>query len=204
MSRNFDKNRSLVVAPSTLHQVRYAKNKVLGMSTEEIAKKEGILEKFVLKSIAQVEAYRAMNTTDALEASQVEVVLANHEFQKKAIKSGLTAQVTSEVQKEGKTIVVVEPNYDVQLKTLEIVTKTVDNLISSKNKGAVGNQLNVAITGGGISGVGISTFEDRLRKIKAERSGLVEQKTLPASISDDEEIDEVTPDWGEVSVEQGS
>lgn len=207
MSKNFDKNRPLVIAPSTLHQVRFVKNKVLGMSTEQIAKEEGILEKFVQKSVAQVEAYRAMNTLDALEASQVEVVLTNHKYQKEAIKNGLTARVANEVEKGGIKVIVFEPNHDVQLRTLEIMAKMTDTLVSSKNKGTGGNQnqVNIAIAGGGVAGVGISTFEDRLRKIKAERSGLVENKTLPASISEDgDEVDEVTPDWGEVSVEQGS
>jgi hypothetical protein len=189
----------LLLAPSEIHRLRFAKNKILAMSTEQIAKEEGIGESCIKQSIARVEAYRALNTIEALEASQVEVILFNSEVQKRALRNGLMA-TTVFTDKDGK--VSREPDYETQLQCLNIMERMTKNLLGSKPGGAPlpssTTNVNIVNAAGG-AGVGILTFEDRLREVKRKRA-LIDQG-LPVSTEDEEEF---TPDWEGTTIEHGS
>jgi hypothetical protein len=196
-------SQKLLLSPSEVHRVRYAKNKILGMSTEQLAREEGIDEKYIKKSIAQVEAFRAMVTIEDLEASQVEVVLFNKELEKLALHGALKANTTV-FDGEGKKVSE-EPNHEIRLEAVKVIKDITDSLISSKNKGGGGggNNVNVNVLNApGGAGVGIATFEDRLHEVKRKR-GLLEQNNPPTSSEDeDSEVENFTPDWDGRIIEQ--
>lgn len=199
-----------IIAPTDTHRLRFVKNKLLGMSTEQIAKEEGINEKYIKQSIAKVESYRALHTLDELEASQVEVILFNKDLQKIAIRNGLQATtqiILKEKDAEGnenEKIVEVK-DVGMQLRTVEVIAKMTDNLMGSRARSLPQQTTNVNIlNAGGGTGVGIATFEDRLREVKRKR-GQLEQQALPAPRVDDSDIEEITPDWeGDVTEQQDS
>lgn len=198
-------SQKLLLSPSEVHRVRYAKNKILGMSTEQLAREEGIDEKYIKKSIAMVEAFRAMVTIEDLEASQVEVVLFNKDLEKIALRDALQAKTTI-FSNDGKKISE-EPNHEIRLSAVKEIREITDSLIGSKNKGGGGggNNVNVNVLNApGGSGVGIATFEDRLREVKRKR-GLLEQNN-PSMSSEDEEsdVEDFTPDWEGRVIEQSS
>ena len=199
-------SQKLLLSPSEVHRVRYAKNKNLGMSTEQLAREEGVDEKYIKKSIAMVEAFRAMVTLDDLEASQVEVVLFNKDLEKLAIHGALKASTTV-FNNEGEKISE-EPNHEIRLEAVKVIKDITDSLISSKNKGGGGgggNNVNVnVLNASGGAGVGIATFEDRLHEVKRKR-GLLEQNNPPTSSEDeDSEVENFTPDWDGRIIEQSS
>lgn len=181
-------------APSLVHQMRYVKNKVLAMSTEQIAKEENVGVVSVQRSISQVEAYRALSTADETEISQTEIVLFNKDIEKLALRRALMAETVTE---DGKRI----PDFDRQLHASEILTDKAKNVMDANAKkvaaaataaAAQGSGTNVNITNVNSSGsIGIATFEDRLREVKKKRSGELEQntKTLPAEVIDEERLD---------------
>ena len=197
--------KQLLLAPNEIHRVRYVKNKTLGMSTEQIAREEGIQEKYIKKSIADVEAFKALTTLEELESSQVEVVLFNKDLEKLALRNALQAKTVIYNEKTGKKISE-EPNHEVQLEAVKVIADITDNLVGSK-KGfpAGGSTTNVNILNApGSAGVGIATFEDRLREVKRKR-GLLEQNNPSSSDSDSEmETEEFTPDWEGSVIEQSS
>jgi hypothetical protein len=195
----------LLLAPSEIHRVRYVKNKSLGMSTEQLAREEGISERFIKQSIAAVEAFKALTTLEELESSQVEVVLFNKDLEKLALRNALQAKTITRDDKGKK--VAEEPNHEIQLEAVKVIADITDNLVGSKYKSVpTGSTTNVNILNApGGAGVGIATFEDRLREVKRKR-GLLEQNNPPMSSSEsdeDSEIEEVTPDWGGSVIEQG-
>jgi hypothetical protein len=195
----------LLLAPSEIHRVRYVKNKSLGMSTEQIAREEGISERFIKQSIASVEAFKALTTLEELESSQVEVVLFNKDLEKLALRNALQAKTVIYNEATGKKISE-QPNHEIQLEAVKVIADITDNLVGSK-KGvpAGGSTTNVNILNApGSAGVGIATFEDRLREVKRKR-GLLEQNNPSSSDSDSEiEAEEFTPDWEGPIVEQSS
>ena len=195
----------LLLAPNEIHRVRYVKNKTLGMSTEQIAREEGIQEKYIKKSIADVEAFKALTTLEELESSQVEVVLFNKDLEKLALRNALQAKTVIYNEKTGKKISE-EPNHEIQLEAVKVIADITDNLVGSKKGLPVGGSTtNVNILNApGSAGVGIATFEDRLREVKRKR-GLLEQTNPSSSDSDSEiEAEEFTPDWEGPIVEQSS
>jgi aspartate ammonia-lyase len=166
------------------------------MSTEQLAREEGVDEKYIKKSIAMVEAFRAMVTLDDLEASQVEVVLFNKELEKLAIHGALKAS-TAIYNAEGKKVSE-EPNHEIRLDAVKVIKDITESLISSKNKGGGGGGNNVNVN------VWIATFEDRLHEVKRKR-GLLEQNNPPTSSEDeDSEVENFTPDWDGRIIEQSS
>jgi hypothetical protein len=176
------------------------------MSTEQLAREEGIDEKHIKKSIAMVEAFRAQVTLDDLEASQVEVVLFNKDLEKIALRDALQAKVVT-LSPEGKKIHE-EPNHEIRLSAVKEIREITDSLISSKSKGGGGggNNVNVNVLNApGGAGVGIATFEDRLHEVKRKR-GLLEQNNPPTSSDEDEdsEVENFTPDWDGRIIEQSS
>lgn len=189
--------------PTSLHHLRYVKNKILGVSTELIAKEEGVDEKYVLRSISQVEAYNAMNTMDDLRISQVEVVLFNAKLEKAALHSALQAE-TKILNDKGK-VIAREPNHEIRLKGVEMMTEISKNLIMAEARSNSPSGTNVQVNVGGMgTTVGIATFEDRLREVKKKRSEL-EQKNppaLPPQEPIDVEVEEIRPNW-EGPLEQG-
>src|SRR5271154_25780 len=70
------------------------------MSTEALAREAGIQEKYIKQSIAMVETFKALNTMEELEASQVEVVVFNKEVEKIAIHEALKAKKVDEAGEE--------------------------------------------------------------------------------------------------------
>src|SRR5208337_106874 len=198
--------RQLLLAPNEIHRLRYVKNKSLGMSTEQISREEGIQEKYIKQSIAAVEAFKALTTLEELESSQVEVVLFNKDLEKLALRNALQAKTVIYNEKTEKKVSE-EPNHEIQLEAVKVIADITDNLVGSKYKGvpAGGSTTNVNILNApGSAGVGIATFEDRLREVKRKR-GLLEQTNPSSSDSDSEiEAEEFTPDWEGPIVEQSS
>ena len=196
--------RQLLLAPNEIHRLRYVKNKSLGMSTEQISREEGIQEKYIKQSIAAVEAFKALTTLEELESSQVEVVLFNKDLEKLALRNALQAKTVIYNEKTGKKVSE-EPNHEIQLEAVKVIADITDNLVGSKYKGVPGggSTTNVNILNApGSAGVGIATFEDRLREVKRKR-GLLEQTNPSSSDSDSEiEAEEFTPDWEGPIVEQ--
>jgi hypothetical protein len=193
-----------MIAPTEVHRLRFAKNKLLGMSVEQLAKDEGIEERYIRQSIEKVEAYRALNTLEELEASQVEVVLFNRDLEKLAIRGSLTA--VTEVRDDKGKILYKLPDHETRLKGVEVLAKITDNLIGAKARAVnSGSTTNVNILNAGNSGgVGIATFEDRLREVKKKRAQLEEQN-LPAIEVGAQELEEFSPpDWEGSTIEQGS
>jgi hypothetical protein len=188
------------VSPNSLHRLRYVKNKVLGLSIEQIAKEEKVKEENILRSISLVESYYAMNTMEELRASQVEVVLFNAELEKAALCSALQAETKIFHEKTGK-LISREPNYDVRLKGVEMLVEIGKNLITAdarSNAPSNNTQVNVNVAGG--STVGVATFEDRLREVRKKREAL---PTPPLENVIEAEIEELRPNW-EGPLEQGS
>lgn len=179
------------ISPNGIHHLRYVRNKVLGMSIEKIAEEDGVDEKYIKKSISQVEAYHAMNTMDDLKTSQVEVVLFNAEMEKLAIHNALQAE--DKVYSPEGELLDRRPNHEIQLAAVKVVKDIAESLLGSSAKVPLlpsTNTTQVNIMTGGSTGIGIATFEDRLREVKRKRT---EQNILPASSS--EETEEVRPDW---------
>lgn len=173
------------------------------MSTEQLAKEEGVDERYIQQSIAKVEAYRALNTLEELEASQVEVVLFNKDLEKLAIRGAL--QAVTEIRDDKGKVIGKSPDHETRLKGVEVLAKITDNLIGAKAKPTqANNQTNVNVFAGpGGGGVGIATFEDRLREVKKKRAQL-EQNNPVIDIGGQEELEEVTPDWEGSGVEQST
>lgn len=191
----------LIIAPGQIHQLRYVKHKMLGVSIEEIAKEDGVGEKYVLQSISRVETYRSLNTVDAVKAAQAEVLLFNQDLQKIAVRNGLSAKIKVYDEKTGE-LVREDEDHETQLKTVTVMKDMAESLIKSEQKVTPPSQqnVNVNVLASGGTAVGVSTFEDRLREVKRKMGERKEQQTLPEP-SEVIDVEEVRPDWSGEPVE---
>lgn len=157
--------------------MRHARHKVLGMTVEEIAKQDRVGIRAVEESIRNVELYNSLNSLEALELGETEVILFNKEVEKVVLADALKAEkkVYAEGGENAGEVIASEPDYDTRLKAVDSITKKAQAIFARHAKG---NSINTNVSVGvGITENNGMSFEDRLREVYKRRQDA--QNSLP-------------------------
>jgi hypothetical protein len=163
---------------SLKERIRYARNKVLQIPVEQIAEEDGVTVQRVEQSIRNVEKINALFNVEALEQSNIKIHLFTEARQMLAIADALQAErpimAGPTASPDTPAIVGWEPEHDVRLRAFEALTERSKAVVARHVKGTTFNnstsfglQMNVS--------AGVTTFEDRLRKIRESMN----QPSLP-------------------------
>jgi hypothetical protein len=172
------KIKNYFVAPE-IHRLRYTKHKVMGMSPEDISEEEGVSVEIVRRSIRRIELQNSFTSIDALESSQIGVILHHKELEKAAISGALQAEkkVYAEAGEHAGEVIAVEPDHEIRLQAVNALTRKSEAVISLHTKsGGISVNTNIGV-GVSNSSSGI-TFEDKLREIQRKR----EMQQLPSGV----------------------
>jgi hypothetical protein len=153
---------------NTKHFVRWTRNRA-GESVEEIAKKDGVGEEAVRKSLRSVEEYKARNTVDTANHAISGVVINVMQHVEKALIEGLSASYevtkTDENTKQEKTVK--EPDHAMRLKAVA-EAREMAKVIQPKGQGqSIGIQVGVGIGDRKATGNYVG-MEERMRDIRKE------------------------------------
>ena len=173
MGKNVEIQGSL--KKSSINLSRYIRHN-LGTTPEDIAKQDGVGVAAVNKSIRAIDAYRATHTVEFLNQSMIEVVMANTDHLKKAMKGGLTATKKDD---KGKKV----PDHTVQMHAIDAATKIVTALQPKQGKGIHVNVNQQQAVAGGTPPPesGFVGYEERLRSIRAK---IDQHNQLPSATGD--------------------
>lgn len=168
---------------NTIHKSRWDRARQ-GLSTEEIAKQDNVQKTSVENSLRLVELFRLTCAPSELEIRQTETLMVIADQDEKALSRALNAH-HNVYDSKGKKVGV-EPDYAVQGKAMEEVTKRTEILIGKKG-GGTGAGVNVNVQNNvGVLGRSVVTFEDRLREIQ-QRRGLIPGEGASSPVADGED-----------------
>jgi adenosyl cobinamide kinase/adenosyl cobinamide phosphate guanylyltransferase len=168
------------LAPASIQQSRFLRHRV-GFSIEEIARRDGVSQRTVERSIQRVDAFRQANSVEFVNEALSNSVMKHKQDMDRSIANALRAQRQVKDQKTGEIKTV--PDHQVRL---EAINKLIDIAKTVQPKAGHVIKVNVGV------GVGVRPsesqyvgFEDRIERIR-------ESMAAPAQI-------EGSPEAGDAS-----
>jgi len=173
------------------HMARWLAHKT-GVSLAVIAKKEGVDETTIHKSIQAIDRSRYLHTVDFANEAVIEAVVDNKIQLKQSVRAGLTAttEVIDNETHERRSV----PDIDRQLKAVAEVRQMVAAVQKKESKGInINQQVGLAVRAGSAT-VGYMGVEDRIRKIREAMKQLPEAPPTVVAPPEEGETDYAVED----------